>query len=141
MRITVKPLFGAAAAAALLLAACETVPATDTALDDTGAAEAAPAEPAEMVVEVHEGDFATIQQFVTPGGVSVWLVEEPSIPILSLRMAWEQGEASDPEGLEGLTSALVYQMNEGAGDLDSLAFATRMEELNMSFGCGSDRGN
>ena len=138
MRIPVKPLFGAAAAAALLLAACETVPATDTALDDTGAADAAPAESAGMTVEVHEGDFATIQQFVTPGGVSVWLVEEPSIPILSLRMAWEQGEATDPEGLEGLTSALVYQMNEGAGDLDSLAFATRMEELNMSFGCGSD---
>ena len=50
MRITVKPLFGAAAEAALLLAACETVPATDTALDDTGAAEAAPvAHPAEAV--------------------------------------------------------------------------------------------
>ena len=27
-----------------------------------------------------------------------------------------QREASDPEGLEGLTSALVYQMNEGAGE-------------------------
>jgi zinc protease len=30
---------------------------------------------------------------------------------------------------------LAYMMNEGAGSLDSQAFGTRMEELNMSFGC------
>ena len=36
-----------------------------------------------LQVDVHNGEFATIQQFTTPGGISVWLVEEPSIPILS----------------------------------------------------------
>lgn len=88
-------------------------------------------------VEVHDGEFARIQQFVTPGGVSVWLVEEPSIPILSFRMAWEAGAANDPDGLEGLTNAMTYHMNEGAGELDAQAFFKRMEELNMSFGCSS----
>lgn len=139
MRLTLKPLLGAAAASVLMLAACETVPAP---ADNNASLDAASAgEPEEMAVEVHEGDFATIQQFTTPGGISVWLVEEPSIPILSVRMAWEQGEATDPEGLEGLTNAVAYMMNEGAGDLDSLAFATRMEELNMSFGCGAGNEN
>ena len=90
-------------------------------------------EPAPLEVTVHSGDFAEIQQFTTPGGASVWLVSEPSIPILSLNMAWKGGEASDPEGLEGLTDAVTYHMNEGAGDLDSLGFQTRMEDLNMSF--------
>lgn len=89
-------------------------------------------------VMVHEGDFATIQQFTTPGGISVWLVEEQSIPIMALRMAWETGAATDPKGQEGLTDAVTYLMNEGAGDMDSLAFATRMEELNMGFSCGAD---
>ena len=141
MRLTMKPLFGAAAASALLLAACETVPAETASIDaDTTTADVE-AEPAEMVVDVHEGDFATIQQFTTPGGISVWLVEEPSIPIMSVRLAWEQGDATDPEGLEGLTNAVTYLMNEGAGELDSLAFATRMEELNMSFGCGAGNEN
>ncbi|MCA8893157.1 MAG: insulinase family protein, partial [Hyphomonas sp.] len=56
-------------------------------------------EPAPLDVVVHSGDFAEIQQFTTPGGASVWLVSEPSIPILSLNMAWKGGEASDPEGL------------------------------------------
>ena len=95
------------------------------------------AAPAPLEVTVHSGDFAEIQQFTTPGGASVWLVSEPSIPILSLDMAWKGGEAADPEGLEGLADAVVYNMNEGAGDLDSLAFQTRMEDLNMSFGCQS----
>jgi len=92
-------------------------------------------EPAPLEVTVHSGDFAEIQQFTTPGGASVWLVSEPSIPILSLQMAWKGGKAADPDGLEGLGDAVGYNMNEGAGDLDSLAFQTRMEELNMSFGC------
>lgn len=92
-------------------------------------------EPAPLEVTVHSGDFAEIQQFTTPGGASVWLVSEPSTPILSLEMAWKGGEAADPDGLEGLADAVVYNMNEGAGDLDSLAFQTRMEDLNMSFGC------
>ncbi len=95
-----------------------------------------PAAP-EMDVAVHKGDFAEIQQFTTPGGASVWLVSEPSIPILSVEYAWKGGDVADPAGLEGLASAAVYMMNEGAGDMDSLAFQTRMEELNMSFGCST----
>ena len=116
--------------AALALSAC-----TDAVQDgtDTGNGATAPS----FDVEVHDGEFATIQQFTTPGGVSVWLVEEPSIPILSLRMAWQAGETNDPEGLEGLTNAMVYHMNEGAGELDAQAFFKGMEELNMSFSCGA----
>lgn len=90
-------------------------------------------------VQVHEGDFARIEQFTTPGGVSVWLVNEPSIPIVSFQVAWPGGSASDPEGLEGLADAMVYQMNEGAGDLPALEFQKAMETLNMSFGCGAGR--
>ena len=63
-----------------------------------------------------------------------------SASIVSVNMAWRGGDTTDPDGLEGATDLMVYMMNEGAGDLDSKAFAERMEELNMSFGCstGSD---
>ena len=126
-----KLILGAATAIALTACVSEPLPTpAPEALVETIA------EP-DMVVDVHKGDFAEIQHFVTPGGVSVWLVSEPSIPILSLEMAWRGGETSDPEGLEGLSDSVVYSMNEGAGDLDSLAFQTRMEELNMSFGCSA----
>jgi len=123
MRISL--LFGGAVAALGLAACAPGDTTTDTA--------SAPA----LDVQVHDGEFATIQQFTTPGGVSVWLVEEPSIPILSLRMAWTAGETNDPAGVEGLTNAMVYHMNEGAGELDAQGFFKGMEELNMSFSCGA----
>ena len=128
-----------ASALALFLAGCTTLTAeapvdTDVVVDE---AQTDVDEMPALDVTVHDGEFATIQQFVTPGGVSVWLVEEPSIPILSLRMAWKAGEANDPEGMEGLTNAMVYHMNEGAGDLDTQAFFKGMEALNMSFSCSA----
>ncbi|MEO0465374.1 MAG: pitrilysin family protein [Pseudomonadota bacterium] len=90
-------------------------------------------------VNVHEGDFAQIASFTTPGGVSVWLVDEPSIPIVSFQVAWPGGRSADPEGLEGLSQALVYMMNEGAGELPSLEFTRAMEDQAMSFGCSNGR--
>ncbi|MEL7393330.1 MAG: pitrilysin family protein, partial [Pseudomonadota bacterium] len=126
------PFLMSAAAFALTLAACAPATETDTSTGSDGAS----ADPV-LEVQVHDGEFATIQQFTTPGGVSVWLVEEPSIPILSLRMAWQAGATNDPEGIEGLTNAMVYHMNEGAGEMDAQAFFKGMEELNMSFSCGS----
>ncbi len=93
----------------------------------------------EIDVITHDGDFVEIQQFETAQGISVWLVTEPSIPIVSINVAWRGGGASDPAGLEGLANAVTYHMNEGAGDMEALAFQTRMEELNMSFGCSAGR--
>lgn len=121
------------AAAALLIAACATPPAPEASLD---AQPEAPAEPT-LEVSLYDGDFVDIQSFTTPGGVSVWLVTEPSIPIVSVQMAWRGGSLTDPAGLEGLGQAVSYGMNEGAGDLDSLGFQTAMEDLNMSFGCSN----
>lgn len=121
------------AAAALLIAACAATPAPQASLDTAPAATPEPT----LAVDLYDGDFVDIQQFTTPGGVSVWLVTEPSIPIVSVQMAWRGGSVADPDGLEGLGQAVVYGMNEGAGDLDSLAFQTAMEDLNMSFGCSN----
>jgi len=132
----------AACSLVMLLGACgDPGPDATSGANRAGQAEseAAKATQASLDVEVDDRAFARIERFETPGGVSVWLVNEPSIPIVSLNIAWPGGRASDPEGQEGLASALAYQMNEGAGDLDALAFQTRMEELNMSFGCSAGR--
>lgn len=126
--------FLSGAAAAVLISACAGTPAPQAVNDGMGGV--VPAEPG-LDVSVYDGDFVDIQQFTTPGGVSVWLVTEPSIPIVSVQMAWRGGSVADPLGQEGLGDAVVYGMNEGAGDLDSLAFQTAMEDLNMSFGCGN----
>ncbi|MCI4643296.1 MAG: insulinase family protein [Hyphomonadaceae bacterium] len=130
--------FTALAGAVLFLAACVTsapVEEADLVVEEAEVEVLAPV----LDVTVHEGDFARIEQFTTPGGISVWLVNEPSIPIVSFQAAWPGGSASDPAGLEGLNTAMIYQMNEGAGALPALEFQKAMESLNMSFGCSSAR--
>ena len=88
-------------------------------------------------VEAPKTGLSNIQIVEADDGYSAWLVTEPAIPIVSVNMAWRGGETSDPDGKEGASSLMVYMMNEGAGDMDSNTYATRMEELNMSFGCST----
>ncbi|MGE0767378.1 MAG: M16 family metallopeptidase [Hyphomicrobiaceae bacterium] len=76
-----------------------------------------------------------IQDVKSPGGISAWLVEEHSVPLLAIRFVFDGGSSQDPAGKEGLTNFLTSMMDEGAGDLNATQFQERMEELalRMSF--------
>ena len=75
-----------------------------------------------------------IEEVRSPGGITAWLVEEHSVPLLALRFAFEGGNAQDPDGKEGLANFLTGMLDEGAGDLDSKQFQERMEDLSMRMG-------
>ncbi len=81
-----------------------------------------------------------IQDITTPAGIKAWLVEEHSVPLMAMRFSFKGGNAQDGDGKEGIAHFLTGMMDEGAGDLDSLAFQNRMEELamRMSFEDGRD---
>ena len=72
-----------------------------------------------------------IQEVKSPGGISAWLVEEHSVPLLAMRFAFEGGNAQDPEGKEGLANFIAAMLDEGAGDLTAQKFQERMEEIAM----------
>lgn len=72
-----------------------------------------------------------IQEVKSPGGIKAWLVEEHSVPLMALRFAFDGGNSQDPPGKEGLANFLTGMMDEGAGDLPSLKFQERMEEIAM----------
>ncbi len=76
-----------------------------------------------------------IQDVKSPGGISAWLVEEHSVPLLAIRFVFDGGSSQDPAGKEGLANFITAMMDEGAGDLDATRFQERMEELavRMSF--------
>jgi zinc protease len=76
-----------------------------------------------------------IQEVKSPGGITAWLVEEHSVPLIALRFAFEGGNAQDPIGKEGLANFLTGMLDEGAGDLTGKEFQERMEEIavRMSF--------
>jgi len=75
-----------------------------------------------------------IQEVKSPGGITAWLVEEHSVPLLALRFAFEGGNSQDPDGKEGLANFLSGMLDEGAGDLGSRQFQERMEDLSMRMG-------
>lgn len=83
---------------------------------------------------------ADIQEVRSPGGVTAWLVQEPSIPMIAVEVHFRGGSSLDPEGKEGLANFLSGMLDEGAGDLDSLAFQTRLEDMavSLSFRAGRD---
>ena len=81
-----------------------------------------------------------IQEVRSPGGIEAWLVEDHSIPIISLRFGLVGGTSQDPADRLGLVNMLTGLLDEGAGDLDSHAFQRRLQDLNvkMSFDAGRD---
>jgi zinc protease len=70
----------------------------------------------------------TIQDVKSDSGVSAWLVEDYSVPIISIRFAFEGGSSQDPAGKEGLANLMTGLFDEGAGDLDSEAFQVRLDD-------------
>lgn len=74
-----------------------------------------------------------IQEVTTPGGLTAWLVEEPSIPFVALELRFKGGGSLDAPGKRGAVNLMVGLLEEGTGDMDARAFARATEELAASF--------
>jgi zinc protease len=81
-----------------------------------------------------------IQEIKSPGGITAWLVEDRSVPLIAMRFAFEGGSSQDPPGKDGVANFLAGMLDEGAGDLGAKQFQESMEELamRMSFDDGRD---
>lgn len=81
-----------------------------------------------------------IQEVTSPGGVTAWLVEDYTVPLIAVRFAFEGGSTQDPAGKEGLANLMSSLFDEGAGELDSDAFQERLDDAGaeMSFNAGQD---
>ncbi|MGI9483808.1 MAG: M16 family metallopeptidase [Hyphomicrobiales bacterium] len=82
-----------------------------------------------------------IQKVKSPGGIEAWLVEDHSIPLVTMRFAFSGGSASDPKDRQGLAHFLSGMLDEGAGEIVSKDFQKKMSKLamKMSFDAGRDR--
>jgi zinc protease len=81
-----------------------------------------------------------IQEVTSESGVKAWLVEDYTVPIISVRFAFKGGSTQDPEGKEGISTLMTGLFDEGAGDLDADAFQERLDEVGaeMSFNATRD---
>jgi len=69
----------------------------------------------------------TIERIVSPGGITAWLVREPSVPLISLEFAFRGGATQDPIEKPGVAAMATALLDEGAGDIDSKNFHERIE--------------
>jgi zinc protease len=76
-------------------------------------------------------DAMEIKRVKSPGGIEAWLVESHANPLIAMRFAFRGGAAQDPAGKDGVAYFVSGMMDEGAGDLDSVAFQDRLQSLAM----------
>jgi zinc protease len=74
-----------------------------------------------------------IAEITTPGGLTAWLVEEPSIPFVALELRFRGGASLDQPGKRGAINLMTALLEEGAGDLDARGFAEAREALAASY--------
>ncbi|WP_371156675.1 M16 family metallopeptidase [Jannaschia sp. 2305UL9-9] len=75
-----------------------------------------------------------IQEVTSPGGITAWLVEEPSIPFVAFDIRFKGGANLDDPGKRGATNLMMGLLEEGAADRDARAFAEATEDLAARFG-------
>jgi len=85
---------------------------------------------------------ASITEVTADNGVKGWLAEDHSLPIIVFSVTFKSaGAAYDPEKKQGLSAMAASMLDEGAGDLDSLAFHKELENNAIRFGAESGYDN
>ncbi|MEQ8443078.1 MAG: pitrilysin family protein [Alphaproteobacteria bacterium] len=83
----------------------------------------------------------TVEEVVSPGGITAWFVRDDTVPVLSLEFTFRgAGSTNDPPGLDGVAALTAYTLDEGAGPYDSQAFQQRLNDMSisLSFDAGLD---
>jgi zinc protease len=74
-----------------------------------------------------------IQEVTSPGGITAWLVEERSIPIVAIDILFKGGASLDDPARRGAINLMTALLEEGAGTRDARAFAAEAEALAARF--------
>jgi zinc protease len=72
-----------------------------------------------------------VKELTTPSGINLWMVEDRSVPLVSVRATFAHGEVDDPKGFKGAAMLLSGLVDEGAGPYDGAQFRARMEDLGL----------
>ena len=77
--------------------------------------------------------FATsskVNEIISDKGYKAWMIEDHYLPIISIKLAFtKSGSAYDSLDKQGLSFMISNILGEGAGELSSLEYRRRLEEL------------
>ena len=85
--------------------------------------------------------FPSLQRATLANGTQLILAERHDIPVVQMSYLFNGGYAADPAGKAGIASFSSSLLDEGAGNLDALAFADRAETLGANLGAGASLDN
>lgn len=75
-----------------------------------------------------------MKPFTLKNGVKVYLVEQHTLPIISVDLNFEGGSLIDPPGKEGLASVCMSMLTEGTEALDKIQFSEALGDIASSVG-------
>jgi len=75
-----------------------------------------------------------VKSFTLRSGVKVYLVEQHTLPLVSMDLNFDGGAAVDPKGKEGLASVCMAMLTEGTDQLDKIAYAESLADTASSIG-------
>nr|WP_245318914.1 pitrilysin family protein [Consotaella salsifontis] len=74
-----------------------------------------------------------IQEVTSPGGIKAYLVEDYTNPLIAMKFAFKgAGTTLDADGKGGTGNLLSGLLDEGAGDIKSAEFQSKLDELGVS---------
>ncbi len=81
-----------------------------------------------------------VQKFKTPAGIEVWLVQDKSVPVISMSYSFDGGLSYDPEEKPGVGRLVSILLDEGADQMTSQDFQAQMSDnaISLEFDAGRD---
>jgi len=70
-----------------------------------------------------------VKPFTLKNGIKVFLVEQHTLPIVSMDLNFDGGNVVDPKGKEGLTSMCMAMLTEGTEKLDKIAYSEALADV------------
>jgi len=82
---------------------------------------------------------ASVEEVVSPGGIHAYLLHEPAVPMLAMSFLFEGGAQYETAAQAGLARMTAALLDEGAGEMDSQAFRSALEDNAIRLSFDADR--
>ena len=77
---------------------------------------------------IQDVKIPTIETFELANGLEVNLVQQATLPTISMYFEWDYGEVDDPKGMAGVTSLCSDLLDEATRDKDKASFAAAQDD-------------
>ncbi len=75
-----------------------------------------------------------VKPFTLKNGIKAYLVEQHTLPLVSIELSFDGGSATDPAGKEGLASVCMAMLTEGTEKLDKIQYSEALADVASNIG-------